>query len=363
MIKEKILIIHKGQFDNFPPLMSVKNGLNNIGYSVDVLTCNLITNKLFNTTENVIVVRNLKKYSILSNLVWYFNFLSKLFSLLRNSTYKYIWIEGGDTLALFGWIIKSKPNRIFQLSELYDKVPIYKYLIGKYIARFPKVVVPEINRAYIIKTRYNLNELPFVLPNKPNYNIEKDFQIIDSNTNNVISNILSFANDRKIILYQGLISNDRKFDGIIDFVIENRQNYCLVLLGKDTGYLSSIDVDKRAVYYAGFLLPPNHLHITKIAWTCIMAYDTTSLNKVYCAPNKIWEYTKHKKPILSQDLPGIKMLLSEYRIGVCCDVMNKNDVKRSINEIENNYSEMSKNTEKFYDSIDVNSIIESILRA
>lgn len=361
MNKGKILIIHKGQFDNFPPLISVKNGLNKIGYNVDVLTCELNNKEFLNKDEKSFIIRNSKRLPIFSNLHWYVKFLIKLNTLLRDESYKYFWIEGGDTLSLFGWLIKNKENKIFQLSELYDKVPIYKYLIGKFINRFQKVVVPEINRAYIIKTRYNLERLPFVLPNKPNYNFDNGSKIPDSKTTDTISNIIRFSKNRKIILYQGIIANDRKFDGIIEFVIENKQDYCLVLLGKDTGYLSSIDIDKEAIFYAGFLLPPNHLEVTKIAWACIMAYDATSLNKVYCAPNKIWEYTKHNKPILSQDLPGIKMLFNEYNIGVCCDVMDKNDVMKSIKKIESNYLDMSKNSNLFYESIDINNIIESIL--
>lgn len=359
--KEKILIIHKGQFDNFPPLMSVKNVFNNIGFNVDVLTTNLKDTNLFHLGEKAIVIRNKKRFPILSNLYWYLKYSIRLFILLKDNDYKYKWIEGGDTLALFGWMIKKRQNCVFQLSELYDKVPIYKFLIGLYINRFNKIVVPEINRAYIIKTRYNLSFLPFVLPNKPNYN--NDNYIPRKDTISLIDKISNFAAGRKIILYQGLIANDRKFDGIVEFVIQNKTEFCLIILGKDIGYLSSIDRDSQSILYSGFLLPPDHLEVTKLAWVCVLAYDTTSLNKVYCAPNKIWEYTKYNKPMISQNLPGINMIFQEYKIGYCADLMNLLEVETAINKIKTNYIEMSRNTTKYFNSIDVEKEIKRIIKS
>jgi hypothetical protein len=351
-MKNKILIIHKGQFDTFPPLLSVKKALNDLGYSVDVLTTSNSNKNLFNNEEHCFIIPRSGRIPMISFVFWYFRYLLMINTLVKRN-YEFIWIEGGDTLALFGAFIKvkSKDKFIVQVSELYDKLPIYKFMIGKVIIRFGKIVMPEINRAYIYKVWFSLDKLPYVLPNKPYYKTEtkekkalRDLKIMEDK-------IQQFANGRKIILYQGVIATDRKFSGVVDFVA-NDDDFCLILLGRDNGYLTELTADTDNVFYAGFISPPLHLEITKLAFICLMAYDTTSLNKIYCAPNKIWEYSMTGKPILSQDLPGIDSLFNKYNFGQCCDVNDVRSVKAAIQMLSNDYEEKCTNATFFSESFD-----------
>lgn len=356
----KILLIHKGQFDNFPPLLSVKTALNSLGYNVDVLTTKVNNYSFFNIQENCYVISRTQKIPILNNIIWYIKYYFKLHRLLKME-YDFFWFEGGDTVALFGWSIKAKKNYIFQMSELYDKIPIYKYFIGKSIKKFDKIIVPEINRAYIIKVWYDLEKIPYILPNKPNYSLPAKSNQINEDLQSKIKMIMEFAGNRRIILYQGIIANDRKFGGVVQFV-KNNPNYCLVLIGNDAGYLKEINIDTKNILYAGFLMPPLHIEITKLAHICLMTYNTTSLNKVYCAPNKIWEYTMQGKPIISQKLPGVEFIITKFLIGSCCDIENEQDVSKSIDYIESHYQEMVQNTQMFYNSFDFNQKVREILQ-
>ena len=147
---------------------------------------------------------------------------------------------------------------------------------------------------------------------------------------------------------------------MINFIAKN-EDFCLVLLGKDLGYLDEITHDQENVFYAGFLSPPLHLEVTKLSHICLMAYDSTSLNKIYCAPNKIWEYAQYGKPIISQKLPGIESTFLRFKFGECCDLNEYLNVKNSILKIEANYSEYSRNALKFYKGFEFEEAIKDIL--
>ena len=356
---KKILIVNKTQFDTFPPLLSLKKAFNELDFCVDVLTVRNSDKSIFRKEEKCYEIKLHKKVFFISSLVWYFKFLFKLKEILNNN-YQFIWIEGGDTISLFGLFFKPKKNYILQLSELYDKVPFYKFLIGLSVNKFNTVVVPEINRAFIFKVWFKMNKIPLILPNKPNYD---NLNLKTNNTLNdqeIINAIVKFVGNRKMLLYQGLIANDRKFNGVVDFV-KDSPDYCLVLIGKNIGYLEEINNDCENVYYAGFFTPPSHLEVTKLAHICIMSYDTTSLNKVYCAPNKMWEYTKFNKPILSQNLPGVELIFNKYLIGEVCDVNDLNNVTNSIIKIDENYLKYAENSFKFYNSINYKEEVSHIL--
>ena len=68
------------------------------------------------------------------------------------------------------------------------------------------VVVPEYNRAHITQAWWDLSSTPLIFSNKPYTNHEMDFcsNISDSRA----AKILEEIGDRKIILYQGIISSE-----------------------------------------------------------------------------------------------------------------------------------------------------------
>lgn len=359
-MRKKVLIIHKGCFDKFPPLLSVKKSFNSFGYNVDVITKKCEDKSFFLPEERCeeVVLPNMP--ILVRHIVWYIRFLYMLVKHQKKKEYEFIWIEGGDTMALFGVMLDKRKTLYYQQSELYDKKVFYKFLIGLFIKKATKIIVPEKNRAYILKVWYNLDKLPYVLPNKPNYNICETNVV--SSLNKIKNKVKDYARNRRIILYQGWIAPDRKFDGVVEFIESNPNDYCLVLLGGDLGYLNQIRKLSSNFLYLGFLPPPSHLEITKLSWICLMAYDTTSLNKVYCAPNKIWEYSKYKKPILSQNLPGIDWVFTKYSFGECCDLMCSNSVKMGLEKISNNYDSYQCSAESFYNSLNFDDEVRNIIR-
>jgi glycosyltransferase involved in cell wall biosynthesis len=47
----------------------------------------------------------------------------------------------------------------------------------------------------------------------------------------------------------------------------------------------------------------------------VVPYENTSLNHLYCTPNKLWEYPSAGVPILCTDLPEMTAMVSEFGFG------------------------------------------------
>lgn len=105
-----------------------------------------------------------------------------------------------------------------------------KFNIKHYAQEAWKIVVPEENRAYIQKVGWNLEKLPYVLPNKPYYLKSGEVQ------EDMLPVIEEMKREkRKKIIYLGVISADRDLQSFAEAVERVKENYCLYLFGKFRG--------------------------------------------------------------------------------------------------------------------------------
>ena len=146
--------------------------------------------------------------------------------------------------------------------------------------------------------------------------------------------------------------------------------YVLYVMGKREGgewFIDPLLQGHSNIHYIPFIVPPYHLLVTAKAHIGLLPYKSTNetirsaLNAVYCAPNKIYEYAKCGVPMLGSDMPGLMHPFALYNIGYICETQSKEEIKKLILKIENNYSEMSENCKKFYTSVDLDEIVERIL--
>ena len=80
-------------------------------------------------------------------------------------------------------------------------------------------------------------------------------------------------------------------------------------------------------------------------------YPTTDLNNIYCAPNKIYEYTSLGLPIVSNTNPTMEFELNKYKIGKTFNENDKDNISKNlqsaIHEIISNISYFKDNAKKF----------------
>lgn len=374
---KRILIFHYNKVTSYPPVISLVQNLLNNGNSVCLIS--------FNSSElpDAILKNQKFKYIDIS-----FNYGHSLINILKRklflyhslralvnkemSKYDLLWTTTDYSVKVLGDTV-LKYKHVMQLMELEKRMPLFgaskffSYPIDKYARSAWKVVVPEINRAYIQKAWWNLKSLPIILPNKPyriNYK-ENGFgerKVTDY-----------FNDDRKIILYLGFIGADRDLTSFAEAVGKlDPSKYCLYIVGRvDDKWKDRFAafLDKyKFVRYLGYFPAPSHLAFLKKAHIGILPYYVNNkhpylspLNTLYCAPNKIFEYAGFSVPMIGTDVLGLRDPFEKYNIGMCVNDKSVADIVAAIRKIDSNYSIMKDNCERFYNSVDLDDIVDKII--
>lgn len=378
--KDKIIILMHENVMHYPPVLNLIECMLHNSYRVHLISCGqenlpdiILENELFsgfniqtNTKKNVLVrIKNRIEYDK--------QFRNELIKEVNESDI--IWTVNPRIIRALGETLKKYSNRhVMELMELLgDFYPLYQgdkkigFDVKKYAKEAWKVVVPERNRAYIQKATWGLEKVPYVLPNKPYY--------FDAGTptTDMLPVIEKLKNEkRKIIIYLGVFDPDRTFEEFAKAVEKMKDEFCLCLFGKcATPYKEEFESfcnRYECVKYMGFFNPPKHLHFLKYAHIALLPYfpgvsvgGTSVINALYCAPNKIFEYAGSNVPMIGTDVLGLREPFEKYNIGVCCDSLDEEVIMDAIKLVDKNHEVMKKNCRKFFDSVNLDEIVERII--
>lgn len=369
----KVIIVHVGDILKYPPVVSLINALEIIGIKTVVITTSSDFNNK-NKFENVVFEELGFKYESLngpfSKLINIFKTRKKI-SCLISEYYdqdSVIWVTYNVSLKHMNICKLYQYNYVMQLMELTEELKYHEKLPfklnAKKIARNAlAVIVPEYNRAHITKAWWNLEDIPLILPNKPYYKtVYNRYEHIDDLYAN---EIISKLKNKKIILYQGILTKERPLDVIIRAVDRLGDDYAFVVMSGGKNIYKNIE--STNYYFIPFIAPPSHLQVTSHAYIGVMAYvpiksEFSKLNALYCAPNKTYEYGMFGIPMIGNDLPGLKFLFEVQKCGKCFKAFDEKYIINAIKCVENNYEEMSINAKKLYDETNYNDILTSILK-
>lgn len=348
----KIVYIVKTKLHYYPPCISQIRMIKDLGWDIEVLygTSNDSALKLLES-EGIkckkvgnIKDENISKIEKLLSWAKYRISLSK--ELKRYSEETYFWFGTAESVLP----MKGKLNNrkyIISLLELLDH-DMKKVKLLKNIVRNAKAVtVCEETRGYIMQYWWGLKKLPCVFPNKPYNNItDKMHKPSIKATEDVIKKIKG----KNVVLYQGMLQNTEELIEIAKALNTMNSDYILLLMGIDM--YNSVNKIKK-IYnnteYVSYIPAPYHLEITSYAKIGITFYRPDSLNKVFCAPNKIYEYSGFGIPIIANNIPGLKNTVGSFGAAECIDIKESN-VINSIKQIEKNYERYSNNAKKFFES-------------
>lgn len=144
--------------------------------------------------------------------------------------------------------------------------------------------------------------------------------------------------DRKIILLQGGLSAGRNLEVLVEAMrYVQSPSVVLVVLG-DGVLLHSLQkkvqqegLKERVCFHAA--VPQNELlALTAAADAGVIPYQATCLNNHYCTPNKLFEFIAAGLPILATDLPEIRRLVDEQRIGLVGDTSSPQKMAALIDD-------------------------------
>ena len=271
----------------------------------------------------------------------------------------------GDSALVARRLIKNK-NAVLFLKELHE-TPWYYPLILKKIARGAAgVVCCERNRSRVLKFRWGLDKLPYTLSNKP-YGYEVSPRTVPSSEQT--KTLVKQLEGRETIVYQARrIHFTSELINLAEALKRINNNYLLVLIGDvinpaDKELLGAI---YPHILWTGHISAPLHLEITSYAKLGIAVYGETSLNNLFCAPNKTFEYAAFGIPTVCNDVPGLVETIGMSRAGMCVDWGNVDAIKNAVTKVFDNYEFYSDNARAFFKSEDnktrLQSIIEDIRR-
>ena len=128
---------------------------------------------------------------------------------------------------------------------------------------------------------------------------------------------------QKILLFQGRFSPHRGLPQLLKAAADLRADWTLVMMGWG-GYEAELRTIAAAQVRASspatvFLpgVPQAQLQQWSAGATLgAVPYENTSLNHLYCTPNKLWEYPGAGVPVLCTDLPEMAAMLSEFGFGL-----------------------------------------------
>lgn len=268
----------------------------------------------------------------------------------------HLWVATADTAIALGPKL-LKHRYILQVLELYEATPLYRQLLPSIARNAMAVVVPEYSRANILRVWWKLDRTPFVLPNVTyDHPRQRELEIpFDKQLQDTLAKI-----QKPILIYQGLIGPGRDIGKVVKAVAVDG-DYHVLLLGRPTGDIEPLLQMYSDVTWVPFVPPPQHLLVTSHAHVGVAKYDHSLLNNVFCAPNKIYEYSGFGIPILCHDIPGLRYTVAVNRAGVCVDCDDPEQIRRGLREIRDNYETYSLSSRSWFDHA-LRDYVESLRR-
>ena len=370
-----IVVIRVFEITRFPPAISLVNALLDLGHSVT-----LIANEVGSLPKGMLEREGLtvidfgKRGSRLRNLVHLVtdHELIKKYLRKHRSEIDLVWTTTDISARAAGNELLEFPY-VLQLSELIEYVPLLKGAdsrlhyrnIERLARRASRVVVPEYNRAHIQQAYWDLPRLPKVLPNKPYPDRDNDSAAIpDEMADRLI------GDGRKKLLYQGVYAGDRNLESYAKAVNLLGDDYALYIMGQpiDPGVDWFRDLSKITdrVVDLGFVPAPNHLAATPYGHIGLLPYKASkfshysTLNPIYCAPNKIWEYSRFGLPMIGSDVPGLTGAFRDGRMGLTVDGTPE-AIADAVMAIDKDYDGFSARSKEYYDTVDIKRTVSEIL--
>ena len=363
---KKIIIITKTDLEKIPPVISDLYALLDLGYEPVVITTN-ITARLKKDLEgkgvDVHIVNDKYRFSVLGKIWGYYQFkrnCSKIVKRYAGNHKTLLWIEGAHTIVALGNLLKGY-DYILQISELHEKSKMQLNAIGRVIHEAKIVFMPEYNRTVLYQIWFNLKNRPVILPNRP-YLLPSEEEL--SKIKEKYKDILAKLEGKKVILYQGLIYPSRSPEKIVQ-AAKNAGGYQMLFIGSATskGIIEELKKIDANLMHIDFLPFPDYLLFATIAHVGCAFYKADSINNIFCAPNKINEYSAYSLPMIGNDIPGLKFIFESTGAGVIVDENDIESIENGLKLLDSDYAYYKSNADKIYNLYDTKKIIGDALES
>lgn len=359
----KIIVINKELFHDRPPVISSLLALSDLGHDVTLLTVGIDehwSKELQNRNISIKIFPDLKKRTFFIIKIYEYYRFKKSVSTYLNSidtSNVLLWVIGGTTICALGDALLSY-NYVLQIQELHENDILLGKCFQKILPKAKAIFVNEYNRACIYQVKYGLKKRPFIIPNKPYFIDKVD---VTKLRDYIEDDILTKLREKRVVLFQGQIVSYRNLSPYIK-AAKDIGGYQIVLLGRHYGdMLERYKKIDPSLIHINRIPAPTYLAVTQLAHICLITYDCSQLNNIFCAPNKTFEYGAYSKPMIGNDIPGLKSI-EEFGAGILVDESDIEDIKNAFIKIEADYEKYSNGAYEMYNSVDNKTTIKNVLK-
>lgn len=217
---------------------------------------------------------------------------------------------------------------------------------SKYISHCDAVITVNPSIAMELQNRYALKNVNVI------YNAERI--VGDIPKSKTFHEIFNLSNEKKILLLQGGISSGRNLEILIQAMsLIKISSIVLVVLGDGLLISNLKKLVKKyklesQVYFHKAVPQKDLFKFTAAADAGVIPYQATCLNNYYCTPNKLFEFISVGIPVISTDLPELRKIIREEKIGLVGDTSTVEKFAKLIDEFfsdENRFQDWKENIE------------------
>lgn len=367
---DKVIYIVKSDLHYYPPCMMQIRYLNKCGVNVEVWFASSNDSALnILNREGIPYVclgessRVKSKIGKIRNWLKFRNNVRRQLELLDKNDLDrtLLWVGTAESaIPLYG--VLQHYHYMLTMLELLDGDDHWfkRTTFGRLAQHAEAVVACEITRAYLMRSWFGLNRLPYVMPNKPyELGTERYAEPSCSQTKPAIDVI----RDKKFIIFQGIYQKVEYMQELAKALASIDSDYYIVLMGFDL-YNTNAYAELNGIYPRVIELEslpaPLHLEVTSHATIGLVFYDDFSLNQAFCAPNKIYEYSGFGIPMIANRIPGLENTVGRFNAGKCVD-FETTQLIAAMKDIDVHYEMYSANAKAMYDAVDNENTIKGII--
>lgn len=289
----------------------VCNSLINNGYEI------ILVGRLLKKSKPIHRNYKTKRFKLWFNkgVLFYAEYNIRLFFYLLFTPKEILLANDLDTLLPNFLVSKLQGKKlVFDSHELFSEVPelVNKPKTKQFWLCLEQFLIPKLKNCYTVCNS---------IANHFKTHYKTDFKVIKNIPveKNAIKKALPFISDKKIILYQGAVNIGRGLELMLQ-TMQYLDEFVFVIVG-DGDIFSKLKqqvIDENLQEKVMFLgrLSPKELHsITPNASVGISLEEDLGLNYRYALPNKIFDYIQAEVPVLVSNLPEMKQIVLDYKVG------------------------------------------------
>jgi glycosyltransferase involved in cell wall biosynthesis len=344
MIQMKILMFFSGRVEHLPPLMTAAATMADLGARVTVLASGAAAPSAAYLARHGVVLRLATSEAAQPvtrpGRLWLRARVG--LELLRAKAAcrpDCLWFHGpyATEYALLPGVCRGV--RLVAHAHEHFTQPFLWQCQRRVVRRAQVVICPEINRLWMLKLAVGGAARWVCIPNRPAADLLPQPDEQGAATRAAFAAAGGHPDCRKFLIYQGAFMKDRGLAAAITAfraVADPQAGFILMgdgLAGNHQAELKALAVGDSRVVFLPRRPFPLHLQVTAGCHAGVLLYAPDSLNNVYCAPNKLYEYAAMELGLVLPDFPGVAAINQEYDLGRLCDPLNVPAITRAMTDV------------------------------